>query len=151
MSCDFEPNPQANHALKVPPDLGRAIDSTKEIDFLGIVEVYRASACLLRLVVNSNTAFPPGCDCSVPNDLNEAPKDEHSTPRSATKVELSQKHLDIVEALTEKDAVLFRVGLERFETDIARAEARWGIQILCDKDIETLKAVRQDYGFKLLP
>ena len=53
----------------------------------------------------------------------------------------------LVDKYTEKDVELFRLGLARFEIDVAVEEKRWGKRIMCDKDIDKLKQVKAEYGF----
>tara|TARA_B110000305_G_C19033117_1_gene444658 strand:- start:106 stop:372 length:267 start_codon:yes stop_codon:yes gene_type:complete len=48
----------------------------------------------------------------------------------------------LVDKYTEKDVELFRLGLARFEIDVAVEEKRWGKRIMCDKDIDKLKQVK---------
>ena len=62
LSCGYAPNPEANHALSEPPDLGVARYLLRDADFVGVADFYDASVCLLTL--RRTGALPPDCACS---------------------------------------------------------------------------------------
>jgi len=64
MSCRKAPNPQANHALSVPPKPTVAIENVAEdAAFVGVTDFFHESICLLQL--RREGSLPPDCGCDA--------------------------------------------------------------------------------------
>ena len=114
-----------------PNDLEAAVNLVREqAYFVGIVENYSLSICLLGAMVHGLDAVPEGCTCEAaekqaelggkvePNVRDEA-NDDHGT--SSNKVTPSDAALASINRLTALDSALYREAVSRFEGDVRRS------------------------------
>lgn len=129
MSCDKAPNPQANHALQIPPNLTRAIENTYDATFVGITEFYHESICMLQF--RRTGALGDGCRCDANENAAAIHQwNTHGVPKHSSDFVGDIKSM--VDNFTTLDAVLYRVALDRFVNDIAIAERIAGRRFLCN-------------------
>jgi len=155
LSCGYAPNPEANHALSEPPDLGVARYLLRDADFVGVADFYDASVCLLTL--RRTGALPPDCACSdaplrrgaknrtVHANLTHAHV-AHGVPRGWSDGAIADPGVHrLVLQYTALDAQLFASALQRFRADVSFAERVAGRRFLCTDEVEKADALAQTY------
>ena len=130
MSCQYGPNPKANHAMLPPPNLTLAIENVCEVNFLGIADFYHESICILKL--RREQTLPPGCVCGDDISRSLHVHKTHNLPSlSPEERTLSPELNSMIDRLISLDAPLFVAGLDRFLSDIKTAESVAKVQIMC--------------------
>jgi len=72
------PNPKANHALLPPPNLTLAIKNVNDADFIGLMDFYHNSICVLQLQQTGH--LPDGCGCDEGKDATSHIQIAHHVP-----------------------------------------------------------------------
>jgi len=98
--------------------------------FVGLVESYSLSLCLLGAMVHGASSLPTGCTCdaaekqvelghTVEPNVRDESSDDHGT--ASVNVELTENALASIHRLTSLDRALYQVALSRFEADVRRS------------------------------
>lgn len=102
--------------------------------FVGIVERYQESVCLFAFLASGS--LPKYCDCEDHAKWMTLPvMHEAHGVRGHDVQDLSEFDLKMIDALTEKDAMIWQAAVQRFISDIDDAEKETGTRILCDREI----------------
>jgi len=119
--------------LQVPEILNRM----NGLDFVGIADYYQESVCLFA--AKSWAQLPAYCNCEdtvswatfpqAPQEVSEHGIANHSVD------DLSADELQLIDAFTLEDVLLFNAAVDRFLRDIRTAEQIHGVRILCKRDI----------------
>ena len=135
MSCQRAPNPQANHALSVPPELTVAIENVaKDATFIGVTDFFHESICLLQL--RREGSLPPGCGCDAAAEAARNKKKEVHITHDVPPHNSDQFPKDIrimLDSLTQLDRQLFVAGLKRFMEDMDVAERVVNRKFWCNR------------------
>lgn len=119
------------------PDAALAVEKMQSTWFVGLVEAYQASACLLR--VKLGEALPAWCDCKRPDLWNSAPlTKENVNAKGHHESDFSPEVLALVDKLTEADRILYVAARERFVKEIRGVERQYNTTILCNEEGLTL-------------
>jgi len=141
----IDPNLQVDLAVSVPKDeplpMGALKDRMEGYTFIGILERYQESICLFAFLssdwrVMGKKSLPTYCDCQN-KELWESFSGQHEDHgvRSHSVNDLSSHDLKMVDAISQRDAMLWRSAVKRFTSDIDKAERTTGTKILCDRQI----------------
>ena len=130
------------------PPLGKVLSALTSLDFVGIVEFFHESACLLKLradVDATDTSAHCTCDdggaTEHPHVTHHA--HGHETFEAVVGRRAAAEQVEAVEAaerLTSLDYVLYEHALRRFFADVRRVEARRGVRFLCDRRLAALQS-----------
>jgi len=117
-------------------DLSRAVSNMASTFFVGIVEAYQESICLLHAKLNDK--LPKWCDCENEKEWNKAPvhQDDHGASHDATD-DVSDEVLSMVDSMTENDRSLYNQALDRFMMEIDAAEKKFKTTIVCEGNFDT--------------
>uniref|UniRef100_A0A7S2G1F3 Uncharacterized protein n=1 Tax=Alexandrium andersonii TaxID=327968 RepID=A0A7S2G1F3_9DINO len=139
-ACYTPINPQSHRltcdqAMNIPPeqDAELAIRNMKESFFVGILEAYQASICLLQAKLASS--LPEYCECRdsaqqatfLKKFKNENQNDHKAQPFLPS--EVSQD----VDMLTDVDQMVYREAWKRFVEEARQVEHTHGKRILCNE------------------
>lgn len=125
----------ASHHYDGEANLAGAMEVVRQVDLLGVTELYHESLCLVHFRVQG--ALPPSCVCNA--DANRSAgggtmRHEHRThggPRDFGLSALPQALLPTVDAVTRDDAQLYEAALRRVVRDIRSVETQAGARVLC--------------------
>ncbi|CAK0790765.1 unnamed protein product, partial [Prorocentrum cordatum] len=116
-----------------------AIQNVEEAWFVGIVEAYQESLCLLYEQVSG--ALPDTCHCTDVDKWRgmKLTHVQHGiTSRSVS--ELPAQTIQLIDELTEGDRSVYRAGVARFLREVRRVEARHNTTVLCNSTLQKLLA-----------
>lgn len=114
------------------PDLREAIDNVNSAAFVGLVEAYEESLCVVFARVRGS--LPEWCRCGTVDSKQNVTfhKNDHGVkPHSVT--DYNQTVQGWVDELTRLDCALYKAARERFLRDIWLVESRFKTTILCRK------------------
>lgn len=97
------------------------------MSFVGIVEAYQESLCLLR--IQETGTFPEECECATKQDETNA---NHGVKPHMVS-DYSKDVVEKVDKLTAIDRELYEFGKKRFFDEIQAAEDKYQKKILCRK------------------
>lgn len=122
-----------DYAEKV--DMRYAIGNLDDAFFVGIVEAYQESICLLHFKMHGS-GLPEWCACDKPEAWKSAPvhQDDHGAHHDGMQ-NIPQEVLDEVDSLTVADRALYNLALDRFTAEVRDAEVATGMKIMC-KDLK---------------
>mmetsp|Transcript_14754 Transcript_14754/g.33543 ORF Transcript_14754/g.33543 Transcript_14754/m.33543 type:complete len:357 (+) Transcript_14754:56-1126(+) len=132
LSCDRES----------PMDMSKGVDSELAVQnmrkawFVGIVEEYQVSFCLLE--AKASKALPSYCDCTKPKEWAKFPGTKTNIWRYKEQAKPTPQLLEVVDELTAGDRRLYRAGLQKFLEDVRAAEKELGAKMLCKDDAAVL-------------
>lgn len=106
-----------------------AIENLNSLWFIGIVEEYETSVCLLH--ARARGELPLGCACDSRDLLQTT--GSNSNDHTARPV-ISDEAQALLDRLTTQDQVLYEAAVARFHEDVAAVEAEFGVTILCPDD-----------------
>jgi len=115
------------HPEQVSSEL--AIANMQSMWFLGLVEEYDTSVCLLH--ARARGEMPPGCSCDS-RDLLQV-TGSNSNDHTARPV-ITDDIRELLERLTSHDQLLYEAAVARFHEDVAAVEAEFGVTILCGNE-----------------
>eukprot|EP00420_Gonyaulax_spinifera_P023321 CAMPEP_0197901900 /NCGR_PEP_ID=MMETSP1439-20131203/52170_1 /TAXON_ID=66791 /ORGANISM="Gonyaulax spinifera, Strain CCMP409" /LENGTH=356 /DNA_ID=CAMNT_0043522889 /DNA_START=48 /DNA_END=1118 /DNA_ORIENTATION=+ len=143
--CYVPINPQSYRLQcdgESPMDMSKRIDNElavhnlREAWFVGILEEYQASLCLLE--AKATNEVPSYCDCSKPEEWAKFPSTKTNTWSYKKPAEPTPELLEIIDELTAEDRKLFSAGLEKFVADVRATEKKLGVKMLCKDDSAVL-------------
>jgi len=113
------------------PHLDVALDRLGSAWFVGILEQYQASICLLHAKLGE--ALPPYCDCRRPELWKTfSGKEENIQEHRTDFKSLSKDTLRKIDEMTLADRALYKAGVQRFVREVREVEARHGTKLLCN-------------------
>jgi len=127
MSCERP------HSYTKESDDIAAIRNMQAAYFLGLVEAYHESLCLLYAKVHGGTV-PEWCDCKNSAQWRRTSW-SHSISHGAAHLNESDVGPEIladVDALTAKDQLLYAAAVRRFVQEVREIEVKSGTTILCE-------------------
>lgn len=109
-------------------DVQKAIDNMAKSKFVGILELYHESMCLLH--AKTIGLLPSNCLCGQQNTDGE----HHNTHgvKQHSVDDISEAVLEEVDQLTSGDRVLYSAALERFMQEVAEVERRLDVKFVCE-------------------
>jgi len=127
-------NDRQHHALS-GNDRPLPIDVLLEgYTFVGIVERYQESTCLFAFLASGS--LPEYCDCEDHAMWETFPAIQitHGVKKHSVS-DLSNHDVEMIDAITDKDVLLWQAAVQRFISDIDKAEQETGTRILCNRQI----------------
>eukprot|EP00977_Amphora_coffeiformis_P025587 scaffold20597_cov167-Amphora_coffeaeformis.AAC.1 len=101
MSCHKEPNPRANHALAVDPNITHAIENLHDATLIGVSNFYHESICMLRL--RQKGTLPDACHCNATESTgSEHVAVAHGVPKHSAD-DLPPDMIAMIDSLTKLD------------------------------------------------
>jgi len=144
MSCHKEPNPRANHALAVDPNITHAIENLHDATLIGVSNFYHESICMLRL--RQKGTLPDACHCNATESTgSEHVAVAHGVPKHSAD-DLPPDMIAMIDSLTKLDRVLFVEAMQRFLRDVQRAEMATGRRFMCDPSHIQAQKLLQNYS-----
>lgn len=113
-------------------DLGLAVKNMQSTWFVGIVERYQESICLLH--VKLGDTLPEYCDCTDPDKWNAFPGAENNVHEHDTILDESQA--DLIDQLTSLDLKLYEAAWARFVGELQEVQQQYGVRVLCNETLE---------------
>ena len=102
--------------------LRAAIAAIDEAFYVGSIDHYAASMCLLQHKVGKPLSSWCGCDAGSQSDQRLKWQPHHTTHRTQTDtLQLTGNDLDTISRITRADAVVYAHGVERLRSDLADA------------------------------
>jgi len=137
INSEREPSQYDNHHYHTV-DTKEAISIMKKVKFVGITEYYHESMCLFFDKVQPAEAMPDWCDCKSPewsqfsaHMTKKTTTDKSHGVRLHSLKDLSERDLEMIVKLTEKDEVLYKESLNRFFHEIDELENRKQANLSC--------------------
>jgi len=120
---------------------GLAVRNMHSAAFVGIVEAFQESVCLLS--ANMTGKLLSGCNCEnkAEWDSMNLTHTTHGVTVAHSIADYPESVLDDVNQLTKKDRILYRESVRRFIKDIGVVEQKHGVKILCE---DTKQALQRD-------
>jgi len=116
----------------VLPDADLAIRNMQGTWFVGLVEAYQASQCLLH--VKLGEPLPSYCNCKSPQSWNSFPGSHDNHNGKGQKLsDFSPEVLRLADDLTQADRKLYDAARVRFVAEIRQVEQRFATTILCNE------------------
>lgn len=112
------------------PNISAEVDNVDSAWFVGLVEQYQASVCLLRLKLGE--APPRYCDCSHPEQWRTFPGLKLNKNSHPEVDDMSQESLVKMDRLAAADWQLYKAGQKRFVRDVLEMEQKHNIKLLCN-------------------
>lgn len=106
-----------------------AVENLNKADLVGITELYAETLCLA--IFKRTREMPEACyrgRCATP----ETSQLTHGVPEHSL-TNVSQKVINDIDFITNKDQIVYRVGVKRFLRDIEQVEKQIGATILCQE------------------
>ncbi|CAE7754313.1 unnamed protein product, partial [Symbiodinium pilosum] len=127
LTCD-DPYPEGGHRhlLRQVDNVQKAIKNMRSLWFVGIMEHYKASVCMLMFQLQMSTE---SCDCESQATAKQV-HERHGVPDHDIRVLPSTVRAKI-DAMTAADKILYDAALQEFRERIAYVEAAIGKTILC--------------------
>mmetsp|Transcript_9285 Transcript_9285/g.18947 ORF Transcript_9285/g.18947 Transcript_9285/m.18947 type:complete len:331 (-) Transcript_9285:180-1172(-) len=120
------------------PPLERALANLRSIEFVGIVEFFDESICLLLLGLRTLPP-PPQCRCPTGTDAHSSASPR--THRSKTPPLATEDHvLHAIDRLTSIDFVVYQHALRLFFNRVHEEEARLGYAFMCRSRLDRAQA-----------
>jgi len=116
-------------------DVKQAVQNMQDSWYVGIVEAYQESVCLMHVKVFGK--LPEYCDCTDPvrwGSFQQTHTSFHDNRNIRTPPVASQPKyvIDLIDELTSLDQILYKASVERFLKDIKEVEDKHAVKILCD-------------------
>jgi len=111
--------------------------------FVGLVENYHVSLCLLSAKVNGT--LPPGCSCADQGD-EDTPRQSHFTHgvHLHSPEHLPSSQLDMIDELTREDSWIYEMARKRFWVEVQRVERIFQAKIVCGEERSSLSTPRSE-------
>jgi len=126
---------ECHHAWSedLPLPINNVLERMRSYDVVGLVERMQESVCLL--LDKATGELPAFCNCEDKawNDFPSMVLTHKLPPHSVA--DLSSREVEMIDALTVADAVLWKASVERFLSDIDIVEKKHGVRVLCDRQI----------------
>jgi len=119
------------------PDAELAVRNMQDLWFVGIVEAYEPSMCLLHAKLGH--ALPQWCHCKQSVEAEVHQENQQST-HSVALEELPGPVLAMLDEITAADRQLYKAARVRFLREIDKVEKEHGFRIVCEKLREQLEA-----------
>jgi len=120
----------------LPLPINKVLERMRSYDVVGLVERMQESVCLL--LDKATGELPAFCNCEDEawNDFPSGASNDvtHSVPPHSV-ADLSSREVEMIDALTVADAVLWKASVERFLSDIDIVEKKHRVRVLCDRQI----------------
>jgi len=112
-------------------DAELAVRNMQAAWFVGLVEAYQESICLLH--AKANGTLPTFCDCTQPQlwDSFNGQHENHNAHRQSVDA-YPQEVLQELDGIVAEDLVLYRAARERFVAELRQVEREHGVQVLCN-------------------
>jgi len=111
-------------------NVDRAVENMQASFFVGIVEAYQESMCLLH--AKTLNTLPTWCNCKDEKARKETGllQASHGTVSHSVQ-DVPKELLQDVDSFTEGDRELYRAAVHRFMNETREVEERHGVKILC--------------------
>jgi len=110
-----------------------ALHNMYEAEHVGILEAYQESMCLLH--ARKQGALPAWCNCNDAMQWGQADLSHVSHNDDGAAITLMEsipeETLQVVDALTANDRMLYNAALQRFVQEIHEVEKQYGTKIMC--------------------
>ena len=118
------------------PDIVDSVNSLKDMHFVGVLELYEESWCMLQYQLNGK--LPDfGCSCDEYDQL-EVAHDSHGVPQTHQPIEdKTNSVLAAVDSLTEIDAQLWRHAISRLLKNLKAVQSATGRELYCEERLKT--------------
>lgn len=145
--CCFNPIDLQSYRLSCPADTSSAssfqrrefaevdkdlvLKNLRSIDFVGLVELYQESLCLLQ--VHALGKLPEYCNCQNAQAWNkfvQVRPESHGVERHSLS-DYSAETLQKVDELTAIDSLLYAEAVSLFKRNVEKVETTFGVKILC--------------------
>ena len=128
-----------------------AVQHLQSMDWIGITEFYHASKCLLFFHIrpmSTETAnyFDRTCHCNGDGTLNDTKTEHYSTSKKMSLLDVQtaeyeggrsgEERLSMIDALTQLDQHVYRLGVGMFFQRIRIMERSLGRRVLCEQHLE---------------
>jgi hypothetical protein len=127
-------------ATRYEPNLTQALQTVAtQFDWVGFVEYYHESKCLLfyRIKSNLTMAFVDReCKCPRPNHTSDFHIQHHPHSTTTTVQSMNASLLHKMDILTRIDVPLYRCALQQFYLELDWLEHELGRKVLCEKSAE---------------
>lgn len=115
------------------PAMNKVLERMRNYDVVGLVERMQESVCLL--LDKATGELPSFCNCEDKAwDNFPSASVTHNVPQHSVQ-DLSSREVEMIDALTVADSVLWKASVERFLSDIDIVEKKHGVRILCDRQL----------------
>mmetsp|Transcript_2038 Transcript_2038/g.4274 ORF Transcript_2038/g.4274 Transcript_2038/m.4274 type:complete len:530 (+) Transcript_2038:116-1705(+) len=110
-------------------NITKAIVNLKEMFFVGLLDAYDESICLLQARVRGE--LPRYCNCEVPELWDRRPHLTHRTHGTQGSREIREDAWELVDSITAGDIKLYNAAVERFKLEVGIVEELYGRKFLC--------------------
>ena len=114
---------------------------TNQIYFVGIIDLYVETLCLLQW--NIHKTVPQTCACGGAGPLEQLTHTNHNVPDHDI-ADVAPDLFRNVKKLIQKDLKLYAIVLDRFEEELHIASQKTGVQMVCP---DRFKRLRDDIAF----
>lgn len=129
-------NPQRKlfpmHHYSPMPSMTEVLTSFESLFFVGLVEHYQASWCVLYAKAHDmQSQLPAYCNCSSV-DWASFPQTHvrHDVPPHSL-ADLSHEDRSMIDELTQMDSHLYRAATQRFMREVSKVETHFHVKLLC--------------------
>mmetsp|Transcript_14902 Transcript_14902/g.38459 ORF Transcript_14902/g.38459 Transcript_14902/m.38459 type:complete len:788 (-) Transcript_14902:128-2491(-) len=115
------------------PSFVNSVTAMNELAFVGVVELYEESWCLMEYQLTGQ--LPDACSCERYHEL-VIPKETHNVPADHMRVEDQPASvIQAVDSLTHADSQLYHHAVSRLLTTLAVAQKATGRHLFCSQRI----------------
>lgn len=111
-------------------DMDKVWKNFKEAKFVGLLEHYKESMCLLHETLTGG--LPAWCDCTKGKWHEVGVEHEsHGVQRHDVKQDLSAADARRIHKLTRSDHKLYKAAKKRFLEEVSKTEKKHGVKLMC--------------------